>query len=351
MATIDDVARSAGVSTATVSRYLAGERIRRAAAVREAIDGLGYRPNQTARTLRSGVTRAIGVVIPDVSNPFFAAVVKGVETVSQQFDLNIYVSNTDESVNSERKVLFDLVGRVDGVILAPAKEAADNTGPLRDAQIPVVLLDRRLPERDDLDSVMIDSVGGAEAAARHLIALGHERIGVISGPLDTTPGRERHEGFLAALAEAGIEPDPEFVHFGDFKQISGYQAALRLIGLTMPPTAIFAANNLMTIGVLEAANQMGVAVPSQLSIIGFDDIALAELLSPPLSVVDRPMAEQGVLAMRLLRHRIEGGPDQKVQHIVLETRLLPRGTCAAREVGTAVTTIQPTKATNQKGHA
>lgn len=332
--TIAEVARSAGVSTATVSRYLAGERIRRATAVREAVERLDYRPSQTARTLRSGVTRAVGVVVPDNSNPFFAAVVKGIETASQQFDLNIYVSNTDENVDRERQVLADLVGRVDGVVLAPAKEAVDNTGPLRDAKIPVVLLDRSLQERDDLDAVLIDSFGGAEKAIRHLIALGHERIGVVSGPLDTTPGRERHEGVLAALTEAGIKPDPELLQLGDFKQSSGYQAALRLIGLTTPPTAIFAANNLMTVGVIQAANSMGVSVPSQLSIIGFDDFALADLLSPPMSVVDRPMAEQGVLAMRLLRHRIESGPREKAQRIVLETRLLLRGTCASPEVAT-----------------
>lgn len=327
MPTITDVAERAGVSPATVSRHLSGQRVRRAAEVQAAIDQLGYRPSHTARVLQSGLTNAIGVVVPDVANPYFGAVVKGIESISQESGFNIYLSNTDESEDREREILDDLVGRVDGVILTPAKEHADNTAALREAGVPVVLVDRRVQGRSDLDMVLIDSVGGAKAATQELLRLGHERIGAICGPLDTTPGRERHEGFLAALAEAEIEPEPELIQFGDFKQASGYQAALRLMGLTDPPTAVFAANNLMTMGALQAFHTVGASVPADVSVLGFDDLELAELLVPPLSVISRPTVEQGVLAMRLLRSRLDGGANRSVQTIVLDTRLVCRESC------------------------
>ncbi|MGI8676622.1 MAG: LacI family DNA-binding transcriptional regulator [Nocardioidaceae bacterium] len=324
-ATIGDVARMAGVSTTTVSRHLAGQRIRQAATVQATIETLDFRVNEVARSLKSGVTRTIGLVVPDVSNPFFAAVAKGVESVSRQSDLNVFLSNTDESVEREQAVLQGLIGRVDGVILVPAREGSDNTAELRRAGVPIVLLDRRLPGGDDLDSVLVDSEGGAAQAAEHLLGLGHRRIGLISGPLDTTPGRERHEGFVAALGRAGIELDPALIQMGDFKLESGYQATLRLLGLPFAVTAIFAANNLMSIGALRALHHLGVRVPDELSFIGFDDLELAELLSPPLSVISRPAVEQGVLAMRLLRNRIEGQGAAQAQHIVLDTRLITRG--------------------------
>lgn len=326
--TIGDVAKRAGVSTTTVSRHLAGQRVRRAAEIQDAIEALDFRASHTARSLKSGVNRTIGLVVPDVSNPFFAAVAKGVESVSRQLELKVFLSNTDESVELERDVLQGLIGRVDGVILAPARERSDNTAGLRSAGVPVVLLDRRLADATDLDSVLVDSHGGACSAVEHLLSLGHRRIGLVSGPLDTTPGRERYDGYVAALETAGIGVDPALVQAGDFKVDSGYQATLRLLGSPSNVTAIFSANNLMSIGVLRALHHIGVRVPEEVSVIGFDDLELAELLRPPLSVISRPAVEQGVLAMRLLRNRIEEKGPRLAQKIVLDTHLLARGSCA-----------------------
>ncbi|MEJ7742459.1 MAG: LacI family DNA-binding transcriptional regulator [Nocardioidaceae bacterium] len=325
MSTIGDVARMAGVSTTTVSRHLAGHKIREVAAVEATIAALDFRASAVARSLKSGVTGSVGLIVPDVSNPFFAAVVKGVESVSRQLELNVFLSNTDESVERERSVLQGLIGRVDGLILVPVREEADNTQELRRAGVPIVLLDRLLNGCDDLDSVLVDSRGGAAQAADHLLKLGHQRIGLISGPLDTTPGRERYEGFMETLARAGVRQDPALIHMGDFKHESGYQATLRLLGLPWPVTAIFSVNNLMSAGVLRALHHMGVRVPGELSFVGFDDLELAELLSPPLTVISRPAAEQGVLAMRLLRNRIEGKGPARPQHIVLDSQLTVRG--------------------------
>lgn len=326
--TIYEVAERAGVSPATVSRFLRGDAVRARDAVGDAIDSLGFVPSRAARSLKLGQTHSIGVVVPDVTNPFFAAVVKGVESITRQGDYNIFLCNTEESPVREKKVLADLLGRVDGIILAPATEPslapADNHRP----GAPVVFLDRETQADELVDSVLVDNEGGGRQAAEHLLGLGHTRIGIVSGPLDTTPGRGRHEGFVAALDAGGVELDGALVQIGDFRQESGYQAALRLLALERPPTAIFAANNLMTIGVLHALHALGVRVPNGVSVIGFDDLELADLLSPPLTVIDRPMEEQGALAMRLLLARVEAGDERPPQRIVLDTHLLVRSSTA-----------------------
>ena len=326
--TISQVAERAGVSTTTVSRFLNGGRVRAGEAIGNAIAELRFSPSRAARSLRSGLTHSIGVVVPDITNPFFAAVVKGAESISSQGDYNIFVCNTEESQAREEAVLLDLVGRVDGVILAPATEPSEMAPVLREPETPIVFLDRELDSTDAFDSVLVDNEGGARAAVEHLIGLGHKRIGLISGPLDTTPGRGRHDGFVAALEQAGLDVDPALVQNGDFRQESGYQATLRLLALGRRPTAIFSANNLMTIGALRALHAMRVAIPRDLSLVGFDDLELAELLSPPLTVVDRPMEEQGALAMRLLLARIESREPVAPQRIVLETRLRVRASTA-----------------------
>lgn len=329
MATITDVAERAGVSRTTVSRHLRGHRVRAAEAIRDAIAALEFEPNPVARSLKSGMTRAIGIVVPDVTNPYFAAVVKGIETVARQERYRMYLANTDESVERENEVLAGLAGLVDGLILAPATEQDKTPLALRRAGIPVVFIDREIEGGAGFDSVLVDNAGGAAAAVQHLVSLGHERIGFMSGPRDTTPGRGRYEGFQAALLAAGLEPEPGLLHDGDFRQESGYQGALRLLALERPPTAIFTANNLMSIGALRAFHDMGVRLPDDLSFVGFDDLDLGELLAPPLTVVDRPTEEQGALAARLLLNRLGGRAGAGPSRVVLQTRLLVRGSSAA----------------------
>jgi LacI family transcriptional regulator len=274
------------------------------------------------------MTRSIGVVVPDVVNPYFAAVVKGAESVSRQGEYNILLCNTDESAAREHAVVAALHGRVDGLMLAPATEESETVASLSETGVPIVLIDREFRGNTRFDTVLIDNEAGGRQAAEHLLGLGHERIGVISGPLDTTPGRGRHEGFLAAVADAGLELPNALIQQGDFRQEGGYQAALRVLAVQPPVTAIFAANNLMAIGALRALHDMGVSVPREVSFIGFDDHDLAELIQPPLTVISRPMAEQGTLAMRLLLSRLAEGGDGDPRRIVLETQLIARGSCA-----------------------
>lgn len=326
--TILDVAARANVSSASVSRYLKGHRVRSAAAIAEAIEALGFRPSATARSLKSGLTKSIALVVPDVTNPFFAAVVKGAESISRQGDYNVFLCNTDESGEREEQVLNDLVGRVDGIILAPAIEKNEAPMVARRAGVPVVFLDRETVESDLFDAVLVDNVGGSRSAAEYLLGLGHERIGIIHGPLGSTPGRQRHEGFTQVLDEHGIALEPNLTQDGNFSQDGGYQAMLRLLALTEPPTAVFIANNVMAVGALHALRDMSIDVPGDLSVLGFDDHPLADLLSPPLTVVDRPMEEQGVLAMRLVLNRLGQMKDTTPRRIVLDTRLIVRGSCA-----------------------
>lgn len=332
--TIHDVAAAAGVSAATVSRHLSGQSVRSADRIHAAIEELSFRPRPAARSLKSGATGSIAVIVPDITNPFFAAVVKGVESISRQDAYHILVYNTEDDGEREEAIISDLRGRVDGVILTPADESPAAEQRLASFETPIVLLDREVGEARAFDGVMIDNEGGAAQAAEYLVGLGHRDIGVITGPLQTTPGRARHEGFIAALKLAGVEPVAPHVQISDFREDGGYQSTLRLLGLESPPSAIFVTNNLMCVGALRALHDMRVSVPSEMSVIGFDDLQLAELLSPPLTVVDRPMEEQGTLAMRLLLNRLSGR-SAKPRTIVLDTRLVVRESCTAPPGGDA----------------
>jgi LacI family transcriptional regulator len=326
--TIRDVAARAGVSLATVSRFLNGGRVRQAGAIGRAIDELDFHPSALARSLKSGTTRAIGVVVPDITNPFFAAVVKGIESVTRDDEYDLLLCNTDESVDRERRVVATLMAKkVDGLLMAPATEHAEPPSYLVSTGVPTVFIDRRLAV-GDFDSVLVDNEGGAALAARHLMSLGHERIAMVSGPLETTPGRGRYDGFVEAARAAGLELRAEYIALSDFREDGGYQSTLRLLAVQPQPTAIFVANNLMSMGALRAIHDLGLRIPDDISFLGFDDLDLAELLDPPLTVIDRPMAEQGVLAMRLLLSRMEHRDMGPPRTIRLETRLKVRASCA-----------------------
>lgn len=324
---ISDVATLANVSTATVSRFLQGQRVRSEVAIREAIDELRYHPAPAARSLRSGIHYAVAVVVPDITNPFFASLVKGIESIFRPGPYSVFLSNTDESSEVEAAVLGNIVGRVDGIILAPATEQAENALRVREAKVPLVFVDREVPG-EHFDSVMVDNVGGARAASRHLVGLGHRRIAIISGPLNTTPGRCRHEGFIEDLSAQKVPMREEYRKIADFRETGAHDAMLELLALPERPTAVFCANNLMTMGALKALNSMRVPVPDEISVLGFDDLELATLLRPPLTVIARPTVEQGVLAARLLQTQLVDPRPQPPQRVVLPTRLIERGSCA-----------------------
>lgn len=328
MANIQDVARLAGVSTATVSRHLAGERVRSAEAVGDAVRHLDYRPSPTARGLRMGRHMAVGVVVPDIANPFFAAVTRGIENVLTPAGMQVALANSGESVEREAELVVNLQRRVDGVILAPATETDAVPDYLAAAGTPVVFIDRALRENTTYDVVEVDNTAGAAAAAAHLVELGHRLIGMISGPLSSTPGRERHEGMLARLAELGITMRAEHIVVADFKESGGHLAMRRLLEQSEPPTAVFVANNLMSIGALKAVRDAGLRLPQDLSVIGFDDLDLGPLLDPPYTVIDRPTSTQGEMAARLMLERLRER-ERPQQSLVLPVEMIVRGSTAS----------------------
>ncbi len=307
MTTIIDVARAAGVSTATVSRVLNHHPQvdpRLATAVRKAAKDLGYRPSRVARSLRTRTSRVWALLISDIRNPFFTDMVRGIEDVAYAAGYSVILCNAEEDPAKEASYLELAVAEsVGGVILTPTTTSTDLTV-LRDAQIPAVLADRTVKD-PDVDSVMIDNAGGARRAIAHLIDGGYRRIACITGPLDKTTGSGRYAGYRSALRAAGLDFDESLVQVANFREAGG-RAAMQELLRGEPPDAVFVANNLMTIGALHAIAQAALDVPRQIAVIGFDDMSWATLLRPALTTVAQPTYDLGVETGRLLRSRIEG---------------------------------------------
>lgn len=323
-----EVARRAKVSISTVSRTInqtgkispaTQEHVRRV--MRE----LGYKPNRVARRLRAGgKCHLLGLIIPNIQNPFFADLARGVEDVAYRNSYAVLLCNYDEDAAKERFYL-DVMQQesVDGVILPPVHERDPAVLRLARSGVPVVCVDRALTDTS-IDSVGVDNWRGASDAVAHLVARGHRRIGFISGPIDSSTGRERLAGYRAALAAAGLPFVPGLVRYGDYKQESGRSLALDLLALPTPPTALFVSNNLMTIGALEAIHARRMRLPGQIALVGFDDLPLAAVFNPPLTVVRQPAYDVGKTAAELLFSRIEN-PARPPTRLKLPPELVVRG--------------------------
>ena len=319
------MAKHVGVSVATISRHLSGFTVRNEEKIRQAIIDLNYRPSAAARNLKSGRTGIIAIVVPDITNPFFASIVEGAESAVGD-DRMILLVNTGDSREREEKALTQLFGRVDGVIMAPLTE--DEEGPSFFSQfgLPIVFVDRVTRNGERFSSVLTDNSRGASIATDYLIGLGHKKIAMISGPLTTTPGKRRADGFRASLKKASLTP--QYFIESDFSQAGGYASMCALFERDEAPTAVFAANNLMTIGALHALRDRGVHVPHQISIIGFDDLDFAELISPPLTVIARDARLQGSLAMQMMIKHLATGVSTPPEHSMVDVQLVERGSCA-----------------------
>lgn len=327
MANIQDVADAAGVSTASVSRFLGGQKVRTADQIRAAIAALNYTPSTVARSLKTGRHNAIGVIVPDITNPFFAGLVRGIEDQARLNGHDVILGNSDESPAQEEALVQTLMKRVDGLIVAPIIEEDQSILGLSKTAVPVVLVDRSV-NSTIYDSVLVDNIGGIQMAVEHLVKLGHRDIAFISGPLTSTPGRARHNGYILATAAHELDYRPEFVIEGDFREEGGHAALRALWSLPHRPTAIVVANNLMTIGALKALNELQVSVPETVSIIGFDDLSFAELLQPPLTVIAREDNDQGSRAAKLLFERISGERTRAGEVTTLPVQLIVRKSTA-----------------------
>ena len=322
--TIRDVAAHAAVSAATVSRVLNG-RVDVAAELRDrvlaAVADLNYRPNGAARSLRTRATTVLGVIISDITNPFFTSMVRGVEDAAQRAGYSVVLANTDEDLEKERRyVEVAAAEQMAGVVLSPTSSSHTSVGYLVERNIPVVTIDRRL-RGTPVDSVTVNNFRAAFEATEHLITQGCKRIGIVAGPLTTTTGSRRLAGYKAALRAAGLAEESDLVAIGDFRIDGGRAATAELLERKID--GLFVANNLMTIGALEMLGSRGLEPGRDLAVVGFDDINWGTALRPPLTAVSQPTYEIGRQTTELLLRRI-AGDDSPVQRIVLPAKLVVR---------------------------
>lgn len=329
--TIKDIANKAGVSLGTISNVINGNASVRPAMrkrVLDAIRALGYEPSLLARSLRQNRTAMIGMVIPDITNPFFPAVVRGVEDVAFQNSFRLVLCNTDNDNNKEESYLRDLRSyRTAGLILIPSEHSRTISIIDRESEVPAVCLDRR-PEDWRGDSVTADNTQGVFAATTHLIKLGHQAIAMIIGTLQLRNAAERLEGFRMALRKARIQVDPEYIQEGQFDRFSGYEKMRILLQQRPQPTAVVCGNDLIALGVFSALREAGLRCPEDISVVGFDDIELSELTDPSLTTVFQPGYQMGARGAALLLKRIQGSREVP-QSIVLPTELKIRHSVAA----------------------
>lgn len=339
--TIPDVARRAGVSTATAARALGGygavsESAREA--VLAAAEELGYRRNELARAMITGRTNTIGLVIADIENPFFARAARGVSDAARAAGYEVVLTNTDEDPDVERSSVRVLLSKgVDGIIVAPTSAKADHLEAAQQAGRPVALLDRRI-EGFDVDTVLVDSVAAARDVVERLVGVGHRRIAMVTGGLSSaertkgklsvSTGQDRVDGFLAALGEAGVAEPQTYLRTGAHSPDLARALMEELIALPEPPTAVFASNSRVALGVLKAIRGAGLDVPRDISIVGFDDADWTSVVNPPISVVAQPTYELGRRAAEVLIARLSGD-ESAPQVYVMSTDFLARGSVAA----------------------
>ncbi|MCP4165807.1 MAG: LacI family transcriptional regulator [Chloroflexi bacterium] len=330
MITMRDVAEHAGVSVATVSHVIndtrpVSDHLRMR--VQGSMNQLGYQPNRLARSLRRGKTHTIGMIVADSANPFFAEVARGVEDTTFGHNHSLILCNSDGDLDKELFYVNRLAEKqVDGILFVAAGVSGEHILALQRRFLPVVVIDRDLPDVA-VDSVFTDNRRGGYLVTQHLLALGHRRIACVTGPSDVTPSADRVAGYRRALQDAGIDVDERLVIRGDFDYESGYGAVEQFLKSKPGPSALFACNDLMAMGAISAATKMGLHVPADLSIVGYDDVRLASFTVPPLTTIEQPKHEIGVLAATLLFQRIQQ-PDLPPRRRLLETSLKIRQSTA-----------------------
>jgi LacI family transcriptional regulator len=328
MATIAEVARRARASTGTVSNVIRGT-VRVSPALRARVDAairdLDFHPNEIARSLKVNQTYMLGLVLPDVTNPFFPQIIRGAEDRALERGFLLVTANTDEQIDRERRIVSALRSRrVDGILLAPTRgKDVDHIRRAIESGIPMVCLDRA-PAGMKIDAVMLDNVRGSQECVRHLIRTGYRRIAIITGPLELGVARERLQGYEEALREAGIEVSKDLILEGDFRENSGYRLAKELLLQFARPSAILVCNGVMAFGVLRACDELGVRCPEDIAIANFDDIAGDRSFHPQLTVVSQPGYEMGARGATLLMDRIEGKVTSKPAVVRMAPTLIVR---------------------------
>ncbi|MCU1297728.1 MAG: LacI family transcriptional regulator [Acidobacteriaceae bacterium] len=318
------IAKRAGVSLGTVSNVINNttpvkEDLRRR--VTDAIQQLQYHPSRLAQGFRRNQTTILGMIIPDITNPFFPAIVRAVEDVAYQNSYRLMLCNADNDPSKEIEYLKELRSyRMAGLILIPSVMSQINAlSDLELGDVPVVCIDRR-PANWEGDSVTVNNAKGTEEATCYLLGMGHRAIAIITGSLHLTNAIGRLDGFRAAMRSHQVAVDPEYIQEGRFDRLSGYEKMKILLSLPTRPTAVVASNDLIALGVLSAAREAKLDCPGDISIVGFDDLEISELTNPPLTTVAQPGYQMGVQGINLLLKRLKSS-DQKAEDVVLMPEL------------------------------
>jgi LacI family transcriptional regulator len=327
--TIAEVAALAGVSPTTVSHVFSGKRLVSAATrerVLEIVQSLGYRPNNVARNLRTRQSKMIAVIVPDLTNPFYGVLTRGLADAVEGADYGTYVCNTDGAVQREQRFIEDVLDRgVDGVVMGAVNIPPEAVVALADTGTPFVCMGRDIVH-PLVDRVWADDVAGARAATEHLLSMGTHDVAMIQGPSDSGG---RGEGYRDALRAAGVDFRPDYVVRGDWTRHGGCVAMQRLLALDTPPSAVFCANDLMAIGAMDAVRQAGLRIPEDIRLAGFDDIEAATLVSPALTTVRNPSYDTGRTAGELLLSRMSGEHTGGQRTVVLPCPLVLRASSGA----------------------
>jgi len=336
MATMNDVAQKAGVSSATVSHVINNSRVvsdETREKVLAAIRALHYRRDGVARSLRRSQTNSIGLMISDIANPFFPDVVRGAEDIARSQGYNVILCNTDEDAEKERLYLDVLLEkRVDGIVMTPTGGNQEYIQELLFSGIPITFVDRWIPGID-VDAALVDNEQAACEAVTHLIKLGHRRIAVVDAQLASSAIAERLEGYRRALADAGIPFDRRLIVISRSDIDAGFTVASKLLTLSPRPTAVFGTNNLVTLGVMQAIVRQGLRCPEDVAVVGFDDFPWASAFHPALTTVAQPSYALGRTATGLLmrciaRRQTQPTEEAPARHTeVLHARLVVRESC------------------------
>jgi len=329
MVSIKEVAAAAGVSTATVSRVLSnGLHVR--PEVRErvlaTVDRLGYRPNLVARSLRSQQSSTIGLIVSDISNPFFTAISRAVEDTAYEQGFSVLLCNTDENPEKEAiylNLMYDTA--VAGAIMSPTRKTVANFAE-SNLPLPIVVVDRFI-SNGDVDTVLLDNVDAAYRLITHLIERGYRRIAALCSEMST--GLERQVGYEKALRAHGLAPKSEYMKYVPPKSEAGYAATLKMLDVAEPPDALFAINSLIAEGALQAIRERNLTIPDDIALVTFDDTTWSSLVQPPITLIAQPTYEIGKTAAELLIQRI-ADPGRPTRQVILKGQLLVRGSSAPR---------------------
>jgi len=329
MVSIKEVAAAAGVSTATVSRVLSnGLHVR--PEVRErvlaTVERLGYRPNLVARSLRSQQSSTIGLIVSDISNPFFTAISRAVEDTAYEQGFSVLLCNTDE--NPEKEAIYLNLMRdtaVAGAIMSPTRKTVANFAE-SNLPLPIVVVDRFI-SNGDVDTVLLDNVDAAYRLITHLIERGYRRIAALCSEMST--GLERQVGYEKALRAHGLAPKSEYMKYVPPKSEAGYAATLKMLDVAEPPDALFTINSLIAEGALQAIRERNLTIPDDIALVTFDDTTWSSLVQPPITLIAQPTYEIGKTAAELLIQRI-ADPGRPTRQVILKGQLLVRGSSAPR---------------------